>query len=225
MAHTFRDISKAVLNLIFPLRCQGCGKLLEYNNGLFLCQGCLKELKPFSARSCPPDNVYPFIERTCHCCVYEGLARELLHKFKYEKKVFLKHVFVNLLRDLFAAQMADKQIELITPVPMLRRDERVRGFNQSAILAKGLSEKTNIAYKNTLRKGKPTGAQAGLKRTQRLTNVKNAFYCHGQADIRDKRVVIIDDVFTTGSTVNECAKVLRSNGSGAVFAMTLARGI
>ncbi|MDD5503936.1 MAG: ComF family protein [Candidatus Omnitrophica bacterium] len=225
MTHTFLDISKAVLNLIFPVYCQGCGEPLGYDNDLFLCRKCLEKLTPFSDGYCPADNVYPFLEKTCHCCIYDGLVRELIHKFKYEKKLFLKRAFVQLLHGLFAAKMADKGIETIISVPMLGPDERVRGFNQSEILAKGLSKKTDIAYKNALKKNFATNAQAGLRRAQRLTNVKDAFSCRKQIDIRDKRVMIIDDVFTTGSTINECAKALKTGGSGAVFAMTLARGI
>ena len=120
--------------------------------------------------------------------------------------------------------MAPERIDIVMPVPMHHADERNRGFNQSAILAKGLSEKTNTAFENTLKKSKQTRAQAGLKRAERLSNIKNAFSCKERADFQDKCILIVDDVFTTGATINECARILNSYGANSILALTLAKG-
>ena len=225
MKQTFSEISKAALNLIFPIYCQGCETPLGYNNSLFLCQKCFEKLSNPVISSCASGESHLFIKRAYHCCQYEGLIKELIHKFKYNKKIFLKNAFISLLYNAFITKMAPERIDIVMPVPMHHADERNRGFNQSAILAKGLSEKTNTAFENTLKKSKQTRAQAGLKRAERLSNIKNAFSCKERADFQDKCILIVDDVFTTGATINECARILNLYGARSTLALTLAKGV
>ena len=224
MKQTFSEIPKAALNLIFPLYCQGCETPLEYDNNFSLCQKCFEKLSNPAISSCTSGEGLLFIKRAYHCCQYDGLIKELIHKFKYNKKIFLKNAFIGLLHNLFITKMVSEKIDIVMPVPMHRADERKRGFNQSAILAKGLSEKINTAFENTLIKSKITRAQAGLKRTERLNNIKNAFSCKEQSCFHDKCILVIDDVFTTGATINECARTLNLYGASSILALTLAKG-
>jgi competence protein ComFC len=225
MKQAFYDIPKAALNLIFPLYCQGCEIPLGYNNNLFLCDNCSQKLKNLTAFSTQSRESAFFFEKAYHCCPYEDMVKNLIHKFKYSKKIFLKTIFSNLLYNTFTENLMSENIDIIMPVPMHHSDERKRGLNQSAILAKELSEKKGTACKNILVKYRKTPSQTGLKRADRLINVKNAFSLKGHAYLNDKNVLIVDDVFTTGSTINECARILKSCGAGSVLAITIAKGI
>jgi competence protein ComFC len=224
MKHAFSDISKAALNLIFPIYCQGCKAPLAYNNSLFLCRGCLEKLDNPVVSSRVSGEGRVFIKRAYHCCQYEGLIKELIHRFKYNKKTCLKNAFISLLHNLFLTRMASEKIDMIVPVPMHPADEQKRGFNQSAMLAKGLSEKINAVFENILIKSRHTPAQAGLNGAERAANIKGVFSYNKQGHLSDERILIVDDVFTTGSTINECAKTLNRCGAGTILAITLARG-
>ena len=225
MKHAFSDMTKAALNLIFPLYCQACEKPLKYNNTFFLCQNCFEKLNNPAAFSFTAGKDFLSFKKAYHCCPYEGTVKDLIHKFKYGKKIFLKNAFIYILYSLFTQKIASEKIDIIMPVPMHHKDEKKRGFNQSCILAKGLSEKTGIIFQNTLLKLKGTLAQAGLNRAERLKNIKNVFSCVKQQCIYNKDILLIDDVFTTGATIGECASVLNSCGAGSVTALTIAKGI
>jgi competence protein ComFC len=225
MKQAFYDMPKAALNLIFPLYCQGCEKPLQYNNKFFLCTNCFGKLNNPAAFSSTFGESFIFFEKAYHCCPYEGMIRDLIHKFKYGKKAFLKNAFIYILHNLFTEKIASNKIDIIMPVPMYHKDEKKRGFNQSCILAEGLTEKTGIAFQNTLLKPKKTLAQAGLNKAERLKNIKNAFSCKKQQYLYNKNILLIDDVFTTGATISECAGILKAHGAGTVLALTIAKGI
>jgi competence protein ComFC len=225
MKQLLSNIPKAALNLIFPSTCYWCKTSLPYDGKLVLCENCLKKIASPCASFCLSLHEYSYIEKTYHCCIYKEAVKELIHKFKYEKKLHIRHVLIDLLHCFLKHNMISEKIDFMTAVPMHPADFRKRGFNQSAVLAEGLAEKTNIKFKDTLIKIKKTEAQAYLKKMQRLNNMKDAFACKELPELRDKTILIIDDVFTTGSTINECAKALKAYRVGAVFALTLARGI
>jgi competence protein ComFC len=225
MKQALSDMSKAALNLIFPLYCQVCEKPLKYDNAFFLCRNCFEKINNPAGFSFTAGGNFISFKKAYHCCPYEGTVKDLIHKFKYGKKIFLKNAFIYILHILFAEKIASDKIDIITPVPMHHKDEKKRGFNQSCILAKGLSEKTGITFQNTLLKLKRTTAQAGLNRAERLKNIKNAFSCTKQKYLYNKNILLIDDVFTTGATISECANTLNSCGAGSVTALTIAKGI
>jgi ComF family protein len=115
------------------------------------------------------------------------------------------------------------QIDTILPVPLHRSRERERGFNQAYILAKVLSRRYGVPIlKGVLGRIRPTPPQTG-KRRERMRNVRGAFQVHYPERIRGQSILLIDDVYTTGATVNECAKVLMKAGARAVWVYTLAR--
>jgi competence protein ComFC len=225
MKQAFSDIPKAALNLIFPIYCQGCQSQLDYNNKMFLCPGCLKGLMDTSVLSftLPEDNCY--YDKAYHCCLYEKIIKDLIHGFKYKKKIFLKNVLTALLHSMFLRKIISEHLDLIMPVPMTYVDEKKRGFNQSYLLARGLSEKTGIQLENALIKYKKTAAQAMLTRPDRLKNIKNAFSCNARHIVQGKNILLVDDVFTTGATINECARILKLQDADSVIALTLAKGI
>jgi ComF family protein len=153
--------------------------------------------------------------------LHSGPLREALHRFKYKRDLGLADAFAELLIEVF--QRAGEETDLVVPVPLGRKRQRERGFNQAAMLAAAFSGKLGIVYRpGAAKRIRETRSQVGLSVPQRRENVAGAF----QADpktISGKRVLLIDDVLTTGATLNACARALKDAGAAAVVALTLAR--
>jgi len=190
-----------------------------------VCKKCLDELNAYIVFSAAPEQTGHFFKKAYHCLRYEGIVKDLIHKFKYGRKTLLRNLFTQYLYDMFVRHIACENIDIIVPVPMRLFDERKKGFNHSALLAKGLSEKTKIEFCQAVVKLGNPKAQAGLKRAQRLENVKNTFCVNKNLNLKTKTVLIVDDVLTTGATINECARSLMQAQAKKILALTLARGV
>lgn len=158
--------------------------------------------------------------------VYEGTLSEAIHIFKYQKKqAMAKHLNV-MITDLLLQRLFDSDI--IIPVPLHKKRLNERGFNQSLLIAHYLSKRLCIPLSmDGLQRVRWTRPQIELSRHERLKNVRGAFAVLAGLKpahiIKDKRVILVDDVYTTGATVNECAKVLKKAGASEVVVFTLAR--
>ena len=244
MKQLFSETSDAVLNLIFPIYCQGCGVKLSYDNKRYLCEGCFKNIKLKSPPLCikcgksvsgdkeSKSLCAECLNRNYHfaaawqCCEYEGLIKELIHKFKYNGKLLLKGVLGEILCGFAKSRIDYKRVDAIVAVPMHRANFVKRGFNQAAILSEILSKSLDIPFLDKcLSKIKNTKQQVSLNRNERSLNIRDAFCVKKGADIKGKRLLLVDDVFTTGATVDECSKVLNAQGAKAVWVLVLARGI
>jgi competence protein ComFC len=155
---------------------------------------------------------------------YEGALRELIHLYKYGRIKTL----VRPLGDLLAAAMPrDERFDAVTPVPLHWRRRWQRGFNQSELLAQDIARRCGIPMVGALRRVRTTLTQAGLSNTGRRRNVAKAFQCRGGARwvrrMEGKRILLIDDVMTTGSTAASCALALKRAGATRVALLTVAR--
>lgn len=167
--------------------------------------------------------------------VYTPLAMTLLHGFKYNGKIQLAVPFGAFLATSWLKTWAVEEFDIVLPVPLHRRRFRRRGFNQAYLLVESLMqriiEKTGKdsvgarIERAALRRARATASQTGLRRKGRLENIRNAFEVIKPAVIADKRVLLVDDIYTTGATVNECARVLRQSGAAWVDVLTVARAI
>ncbi len=247
MARVFdliRNISLAFLNLIYPKRCQGCGSKLHYENRFYLCLECLKKIKlnspPFCIKCGRPVAGMAEIEVVCgkcagakydfdkafFCCNYEGLVKELIHKFKYNHKKFLIYIFNKLMVDFAKNYISINNLDMVAPVPLHRGKLQQRGFDQSLLLSRNLSKTLGLSHSyNILTRDKDTRQQTGLSKKQRLDNIKGAFSVKSKKVFDNKRVLLIDDVFTTAATANECAAALKKVGAKSVTLLTLAKGL
>ncbi len=152
---------------------------------------------------------------------YAGVLRELIHLYKYRRIRSLARPLTELLS---IALPRDEKFDAITPVPLHWRRRWQRGFNQSALLAGGIAERTGLPVVRALRRVRATPAQAGLSKTRRRQNVASAFAPRASAlGLAGKRVLLIDDVMTTGSTAAACALALKRAGVGRVVLLTVAR--
>ena len=152
---------------------------------------------------------------------FQGAIREAIHRFKYDGVTALARPLGYLMADYWLTHPT--QSDMIVPVPLHPQRRRKRGFNQAALLAKELSERAGLATDaTTLVRHRATASQVGLDVEQRKRNVRDAFRCTTDR-LADRRVLLIDDVCTTGSTLEACALALREGGVGSVEALTLAR--
>jgi len=207
-----------------------------------VCRKCLREPQPtiaeFFCVSCrtPFQNRFPLdAEGRCALCraglrgfdaaycfgAYEGTLRELIHLYKYGRVQTLSRPLAALLG---AALPLDQRFDAVTPVPLHWRKQWQRGFNQSELLARAVARRRGIPMAPALRRVRFTQAQAGLSNTERRKNVGSAFRLRraGLA-LAGRRVLLIDDVMTTGSTAAACARVLKQAGVAQVVLLTLAR--
>jgi ComF family protein len=151
---------------------------------------------------------------------YEEELRELIHVFKYGR---VQTLAKPLGRFLASALPREQTFDVIVPMPLYWRKRWRRGFNQAALLARELARRTHIPVSNALRRVKDTAAQAGLTNAKRRRNVSGAFRARNKTALPGQRVLLIDDVLTTGATAASCARALRAAGARQVTLLTLAR--
>lgn len=241
IAHAARTIGEALLSLCYPPHCAMCGA--DTLSGRHLCDACSGKARTIDAPFCrvcsqPFDGAIDG-EFTCSNCgdrqfhfdsavsSYRswGVVRDLIHRFKYERHFYLRHQ----LAEWLAAAMGDERIharaaDFLVPVPLHRARFREREFNQADVLAKLLSRRAAIPVLGCLRRIRYTTTQTRLDRHERMENLRGAFQVRHPADVQSRHLILVDDVFTTGSTVDECARVLRQAGAASVRVVTVARG-
>ena len=177
----------------------------------FMCGDCRKTL--------------PYFDRTFTAGYYEDVLKEAIHQFKFQQKTRLGKHLAQLLVAQIPMSLDMSHYDIILPVPLHKTRQRQRGYNQSAILAKYVARhyQRKLMLNNLIRI-RDTSAQSLVKgRRERKNNVKNAFHVKFPSLIHHRHVVLIDDVFTTGATVNECSKVLKKAGARSVLVLTLSR--
>jgi ComF family protein len=240
-----RVASRALFSLLFPDDCRVCGHPLEEISRIPVCRGCLTGPAPLNAEyfcsSCrtPFQNGFPLdSEGRCALCrsglrgfdaaycygPYEGVLRDLIHVYKYGRVETLARPLSDL---LWAALARDESWDAITAVPLHWRRRWQRGFNQAELLARELARRSGLPFARLLKRVSATASQAGLSNHRRRLNVASAFACRRLAlrgeKLRGKRILLIDDVLTTGSTAAACARALKKAGAGRVGVLTLAR--
>ena len=151
---------------------------------------------------------------------YEDELRDLIHLFKYGR---IQTLAKPLGRLLASALPREQGFDAIVPMPLHWRKRWRRGFNQSALLSREIGRRTHVPVTNALRRVKDTAAQAGLTNAKRRLNVSGAFRARNTTALRGKRVLLIDDVMTTGATAASCARALKMAGAAEVTLLTLAR--
>jgi ComF family protein len=232
-------VSHGLFSLLFPDECRVCERPLKGFSRVPVCQDCLRDPAPLSAEffclNCrtPFRNSFPLdSEGRCMLCrngqrgfdeafcygAYEGTLRKLIHLFKYSGIHRLAKPLAAMLAD---AVPRDRQFDLVTAVPLHWRRRWQRGYNQAELLGKAIARRRGIPTRNVLRRGFSTRAQAGLSNAQRRENVAGAF--RARRRVAGLRILLIDDVMTTGATAGACARALKKAGAKSVSLAALAR--
>lgn len=230
------------LDLIFPIRCFGCGSFSKR----YLCTECEKTVEFNSRFSCLFCNTPASYRQICLKCAKTRKLDQCLsavsyknplinnlvsfHKYKFIKNISqdMSRILMTYLESLRNRGMIDfdRQSMCVIPVPLHLRRLRWRGFNQSELLARDIAKHFKVkAYENILWRARNNKPQAEVKlKKYRKKNIKNCFKCRISKNTKDKTVFLIDDIATTGSTLEECAKILKKSGAKRIVAITFARG-
>ncbi len=236
-----RRAGDALLSLFFPPHCASCGADTE--RGAHVCEGCAGKARriepPFCQRCSEPFEGAIGGEFQCANCgdrdlhfecavasyLSRGVVREFIHRFKYDHERFLRQPLAAWLADALNDRRLNGQpIDAIVPVPLHSTRLRERGFNQALLLAELLSARAAVPLLDGLVRTRYTTTQTRLDRHERMENLRNAFRVRQSAAVQNRHLLLVDDVFTTGSTVDECARVLRLAGASSVRVATVARG-
>ncbi len=235
-------IRAALMDFLFPRSCAGCGGRVAAPTG-HLCWDCLATLPLIQLPYCAVcgDPVAGRVDEqfVCYTCAgtppgfdaarsaarYRGPLRRMLQEFKYHGALWLAPDLIRLLAACATTfpDMADA--DAVTYVPLFRTRQRERGYNQAALLAGGLARVLGKPLlRNAIRRLRNTGTQTHLTASARATNVRLAFGVRRPDAVRHRRLLLVDDVMTTGATVSECARALKTAGATQVLGLTVARG-
>jgi ComF family protein len=236
-----RRASDALLGLLYPPHCAACGA--DTSPGEHLCGTCRKTVRtierPFCEKCSEPFSGAIDGAFTCSNCagrefhfdhavarhLSHGVVREFIHRFKYNRAIHLRTVLAEWLADtLEDERIRSTPADFLVPVPLHSARRREREFNQAEVLAQLLSQRAGIPLLACIRRTRYTTTQTKLDREQRMENLHGAFQVRQTSQVLDRHLLLVDDVFTTGSTVDECARVLRQAGAASVRVVTVARG-
>lgn len=216
-------ILKAFASLLLSNQCIGCEKTLQLNNGqVAICEDCFRGLSFLRSPANCPHLPKRYFDQAFSCLAYEGIVLDWVHQFKYHRQLYLGKQLAKL---LVAMDWGWFPFDFLVPVPLYWFRHFRKGFNPSHLLAHELAKGWKKPILPCLKKQRATPGQAELSRAERLENVQGSFtlLAKTKAVIKDKTLLLIDDVLTTGATVNECAKVLKKSGAAQVIVLTLAR--
>lgn len=210
-----------ILDLIYPPVCGICRQISEEH----LCHECAEILKKYEInlyKSNKLKNIY--YQESFFLYKYEDIIRHILIDYKFNNKSYLYKTFVKIILKNEKACGFLKKYDIIIPVPIHKNRRKTRGYNQTELIAKNIAKELNLNFMNNiLIKKRNIIPQSQLSKIERKLNIKNAF-CLQHADlIKNKKILIIDDIYTTGTTVNECAKLLKAEGCNKIGIMTLAK--
>lgn len=232
MIFTIKSISEFCLDLIFPKKCVNCGEF-----GGFCCAKCLAKIKPNKTQVCPRCGKIRDKGKWCRNCKKDssldgvmvgaqyriGPTKELIHHLKYQNILELAPVLADLLIDQLIDSDFSSEV-IITSVPLHRRKLNERGFNQAEVLAKMVADKIGYNYQPLLKRIKNKKSQVELSGKKRRESLAGIIKAINPKNIENKIVILVDDVSTTGTTLEECAKILRENGARQVWGLVVARG-
>lgn len=213
----FAQLTDFVLDLLFPRRCTWCDQVV----GFSACEECDRQSMVAKLPDAPlvlhdDDRTAEFLGLLHACYRYQNPVDKAILRFKFNNEPALATTLGDCLIKTFENCGLQGYYDLIIPVPISQEATKTRGFNQSALMAARLSHGTGVAYQeNVLVKHRNTERQMLKNREERIVNVKDAFRVDKPVLVEGKRILLIDDVVTTGSTLNECAKALRV--AGALF--------
>jgi ComF family protein len=239
-----QKILDGLLNLIYPDRCFICNTPVARRHDCGVCAGCwskaiaLKVVPPrCSSCGLPFQGFEDRSEHLCGNCIldappysgarsfghYTAELSRLIHGLKFHARRNLVGLLAPLLAETFFDNWDRGDFDMLIPVPLHSKRRRERGYNQSELLARSLAHKIALPYHSPLRRIRSTLPQVGLTDFQRQENVRRAFICPKPEAIYKKRILLVDDVMTTGATVSSAAQTLKGGGALRVSVLTVAR--
>lgn len=225
---------KRIKDALLPPRCICCK---EYVERVGVCDSCWKRIKWISEPKCKICG-QPMEDESCKYCimdenffdravsamVYEGLARHLVLKFKDGEATLYAPIFAQWLNRIIRDFLSE--VDFLVPVPISLKRRFKRKYNQAELLCIELQKLSGLCYvPEILRKSKETAMQKSLNREKRRINLRKSFSVNEKVSIRDKVILLVDDIITTGATANACAELLKKAGASKIYVATVARVI
>lgn len=239
----YKPFLHAFLDILLPPLCHVCHEFIPNADPLHICPACRERMPLIASPHCVICGC-PFTgagdDHACGACItsprhfdaaraalaYEGASRDLIHAFKYRNKTHLRRPLALLAIEVLSGFVRAREPDLIMPVPLHRKRLRGRGFNQAVLLGEIFSSHWKVPLdRHNLRRVRWTEPQVNLPAGDRRTNVKGAFSIQNSDRIDGRRILLVDDVLTTGSTVDECSLVLKDAGAVDVSVITVARAL
>jgi ComF family protein len=225
----FKNYLTEFLDFFLPRFCSGCkSKLTSSENTV--CNSCLSKIKladpefiksEFQRKYESKRIISGFVSH--YIFEKDKELQHIIHALKYDKKFHIGIFLGKSLGEHFKSQFQNWNINLIVPIPLHHLKKAERGFNQSYYIAKGISSQTSIAVKSHIIKRKRfTQSQTTMTLKEREDNVEGAFKIRKTENVKGKNILLVDDVMTTGATINECGKVLIDAGANKIYAATVA---
>ncbi|MEN6374773.1 MAG: ComF family protein [Smithella sp.] len=239
-----RELLNDVGDIIFPPQCVACAEIIKQSSEGVFCPSCLSKISFITGSLCPICGL-PFLDspaenHICGDCIhsppyyakvravasFESIIMEAIHKFKYGRNISIGSALGSFMAGFSFPDFVFSEYSLLIPVPLHIKRLRERGFNQSLLLAEEIGKKHHLPVNfSLLKRCNFTLTQTGLNKAEREKNIQGAFTVTDKNKIAGKCIILVDDVYTTGSTINECARVLMKAGAKKVAALTLSRVI
>ena len=232
-----RDMSETAITFLYPAECRVCKEFLGATSIPYICDNCWQDIQCLEPPWCDICGT-PGIKGLCDACAitpprygklrsiafYQTTLQQAIHFFKFEKKkAFARHL-IQLINAYIPLDCSIAEYDFILPVPIHKKRLRERGFNQATLLANGIAKAAGVPVRtDTLIRHRHTVAQSSLDREERQQNLIGAFEIRNPDSIRGKRLLIFDDVFTTGATIREAVSELWAADPAEVDVLTLAR--
>lgn len=208
-----------LLQILYPKQCLVCGKLEQDT----ICNKCYNTLK-IEAKIEKYNN--KSFNKHLYIFKYEGKIRNLIIDYKFNDKPYLNELFVKIILKNEKICRKIKKYDIIIPVPIHKKRENERGYNQSELIARKLANNLKIELlTDILIKQKNTLPQSTLSKKQREENVKTVYKIQNKQKIKNKKIILLDDIYTTGATAEECSKILKQNGAKEILVLTIAKDI
>ena len=233
-----KRLFKKADSIVFPsrIKCLGCGTDLPKEQDIEFCDKCLKQIEKIPNDKCcklcgtslKAPNICPHCKENKRdfdiarsVCKYNDFMASLIAKYKYHNHPYMSFTFGNMLTEKF--KKLNWNVDFVVPVPITKKRQKQRGFNQAKLIADVCSKNTNIAVlDNVLIKQTETSHQADLDYEERQQNILGTFKVADKKQIAGKNILVIDDVLTTGATTSACAKALKKSKANQVFVLAVA---
>ncbi len=208
-----------IKNLLFPMVCGICGKITQSP----LCINCRRKIELLSEANII--NVYnKSFSKQAYIFKYNGIIREKLINYKFNEQAYLNETFADIIIKNEKICRFIKNYDIIIPVPIHRKRYKERGYNQTELIAIKMAKKLGISVTiNVLIKEVNNKPQSELTKNEREQNIKNVYRIRNGQKIKNKAILIMDDIYTTGNTVNECSKMLKQAGASEIAVLTIAK--
>lgn len=217
------NIQEKILDIIYPQTCGICGKV----NKKSICRKCeisLEKQAQFAIINEGQEIENKNFNEIIYIFKYEGLIRKIIIDYKFNEKAYLNKTLVDFMIKNKKIFQKINNYDTIVPVPISKKRHKERGYNQSLLIAKEIAKKTNIQIdKDCLIKTKNIIEQSKLNREERNANIQNVYELKNKEILLNKKILLIDDIYTTGSTVNECSKILRQSNPKKIGILVLAK--